>query len=220
MMNPENKINGINFPRNVPGNLPGNISNIPTFKPAPGPPTGINIGSFQDTTAKFKMPTSLTNIYSVDTGNSATCNLPSYKTHGLGHNVTHRPNNGYQPIPNRGGRGRGNQHFKHQRFDNSQPYSQNNRGGRGGQRGGRGNDRGGNTRGRGGRGRGRGRGGRGGGGGHDPVRFCSNNLIKESFLQDPWSHLTPRKVTSEEIKRVSDTRGHKRLFNAGTSSFK
>ena len=67
MMNPENKINGINFPRNVPGNLPGNISNIPTFKPAPGPPTGINIGSFQDTTAKFKMPTSLTNIYSVDT---------------------------------------------------------------------------------------------------------------------------------------------------------
>ena len=107
MMNPENKITGINFPRNVPGNLPGNIPNIPAFKPAPGPPTGINIGSFQDTTAKFKMPTSLTNIYSIDTGNSATCNLPSYKTHGLGHNVTHRPNNGYQPIPSRGGRGRG-----------------------------------------------------------------------------------------------------------------
>jgi len=140
------------------------------------------------------IPNGLADIYSIDTGNAATCNLPSYRTHGLGHHVQNRPNN------NRG-RGRGNK-FKNQRFDNSQPY--NNRG--------RGN--------RGGRGRGRGRGGRGGGqSGHEPVQFRPDNLIKDSFFKDPWSHLTPKKVTTEEIRRASDTRSNKRLFNAGTSSF-
>ena len=93
--------------------------------------------------------------------------------------------------------------FKNQRFENSQPY--NNRGGRGNRGRGRG---------------GRGRGGRGGGGsGHEPVQFRPDNLIKDSFFKDPWSHLTPKKVTTEEIRRASDTRSNKRLFNAGTSSF-
>ena len=47
------------------------------------------------------VPPTLSDVYSIDMGKSGVCNLPSYRTHGLGHHVQNRPNN------QRRGRGRG-----------------------------------------------------------------------------------------------------------------
>ena len=167
------------------------------------------------------------NSSSISSGNSSSLtstsfNRPQYRTHGLGHKLQRRGGGFIHPTQNtnmaqrknRANRSYNNsykggmssedkqildqqneQFLKEQEQFNNQQF--NTRGGPGGKRG------------RGGK-----RGGRGGGGGHQTVVFHPRNLIKDSFFEDPWAETEGKTATAEEIRRSTDSRGSKRLFNA------
>ena len=56
--------------------------------------------------------------------------------------------------------------------------------------------------------------------GHQCVVFHPKNLIKDSFFEDPWEDMTPRIADPEEIRRCTDARSAKRLFNGYTPNNK